>query len=81
MIYIRIEMWPGGDQKRSRLLAEGTIANTGTGTEEIGVYKYDLSRVVQDGTESRLRWKRGVVSGFPRLRQNVWQLLQRCLKR
>jgi hypothetical protein len=38
MIVVRVEIWPGGDSAQAEEVARLTIANDGTGTEEIGHY-------------------------------------------
>ena len=39
MVYVRIELWPGGDRTQARLLQEATIINDGTGTADEGNYQ------------------------------------------
>ena len=42
MVYCRIELWPGGDRTKARLLQEATIANVG-GDRERGDYAVGVS--------------------------------------
>lgn len=42
MVYVRIELWPGGDPSQRQLLQELVIANSG-GTERVGQYRAALS--------------------------------------
>jgi hypothetical protein len=42
MVYVRIELWPGGDRTKARLLQEATIANVG-GDAERGDYAVGVS--------------------------------------
>ncbi len=73
---IRIEIWMvpfGVEEKKYRLGAMG-IANDATGTETVG--NYDFARIGKNGQ----KLKGGHVEQFPRLRLNVWNLIQRCLK-
>ena len=74
MVRITIELLPLGNEKYKEVLAVGTIANDLTGTRTNENYKYTLSR--QRGTRP---FRKGTVSGFPRLRKNVWYLLKKVL--
>lgn len=78
MIYIRIELWPLGDQSRKKLLAEGKIVNV-DGSNEIADYEYHLDQVLH-GTEIMRKFKSGKIVGFQRLRYGVWNLLARALR-
>ena len=42
MVYVRVELWPGGDRTKARLLQEATIANVG-GDAERGDYAVGVS--------------------------------------
>ena len=80
MIHITIEMWPGGDKTKSKLLGEGYITNQG-GTREVASYYVQLLKspeYAKPGNEGQL-WKDGNVSGFPRQRLGPWDLLLRSL--
>ena len=75
MIYVKIEIWPGGNWQRPRTLQECIIWNKG-GTRSIGDYGYAFSKVggfktafqeLCRGTfKNALRT--GEIKGFPRLR-------------
>ncbi len=86
MIYVRIELWPGGSKERARCLQEGIIHNTG-GDVSTGEYEYLLSKVGGfKATDQQLRTaqvkhvlRRGEIKGFPRLRLYAHDLLLRCL--
>ncbi len=86
MIYIKIAMWPGGDQTRERLLGEGTIANVG-GDASFGDYQCLLFKSPEyskhPGDPARPKvsaiWKKGYTKRFPRSRLGPWDLLFRCL--
>lgn len=59
MVYVRIELWPGGDRTKARLLQEVEIANVG-GNPEIGEYGARLSHSSTfrgDGTIGAGVWK------------------------
>lgn len=88
MIYIRIELWPGGDRKRAKLLHEGVVWNRG-GTAARGEYGYKLSvtggfeaseDVMRTCTMGRRVLRAGDVRDFPRKRLSAWDLLLRALK-
>jgi hypothetical protein len=74
MLVVRIELWPHGDESRRKIIASGTIANTGTGTTTRGNYQVTLF----DGNSRR--WKSGTVENFPRKRLLGWDLLFRALQ-
>lgn len=86
MIYIRIELWPGGSKERARCLQEGIIHNTG-GDHRTGEYNYLLSKVGGfKASDAELRTaqvknvlRRGEIKGFPRLRLYAHDLLLRAL--
>lgn len=74
MIYVRIEMWPGGDRSRARLLGDAVIANvTGVGRTAVADYRYELRGKGQTVMNT------GGVREFPRLRFHAWDLLYRVL--
>ena len=86
MIYVRIELRPGGNKARARILQEGIIHNTG-GDHTTGEYEYLLSKVggfhATDQELARAQVKhvlrRGEIKGFPRLRLYAHDLLLRAL--
>lgn len=69
MIYVRIELWPGGDEKRKSLLGEARIANRSGGGPR-GTYLYELR-----GKAGHLI-KVGTFGNFPRKRLLGWDLLR-----
>lgn len=76
MVVVRVELWPGGDRSKARLLGEARIANDGgQRTDSRGDYTVELSKFNGTGV-----WKRGRVTGFPRLRLGGWDLLFRALR-
>ena len=87
MIYIKMELWPGGCRERARVLQESIIHNTG-GDESTGEYEYLFSKVGGfKADDAQLRradvknvLRRGHVTGFPRLRLYGHDLLLRALK-
>lgn len=80
MIYVRVEMWPGGDKGKARLLGEATIANVG-GSEAVGDYRVELMKSPEYARTPGV-WSRGRVEGFPRKSKQLgpWDLLYRALR-
>jgi len=86
MIYVKIELWPGGCRERARCLQEAIIHNTG-GDRSTGEYEFLFSKVGGfKATDTELRTakvknvlRRGAVVGFPRLRLYAHDLLFRAL--
>lgn len=77
MVYVRIELWPGGFRRQARLLGEATIQNLGTGTSGSGEYGYRVWG--KGGMDRGPEIRRGVIFGFPRTRLLAWDLLTRAL--
>lgn len=75
MLRITIELVPWGIEARAKVIATGTIANTGTGTSTNGDYRIELRDA------AGRRWKTGHIKGFPRKRLLPWDLLYRALKK
>lgn len=71
MIYIRIELWPGGrrSHERARVLCEAEICNIG-GTRTRGDYSYRLF-----GAKRRLM-REGTVTGYRRVADHAWVLIR-----
>lgn len=81
MIVVNVELWPGGDASRKRLLSRAVIGNDGTGSVGTGNYNVWLGRVgVMELPHRRKPWKQGRVEGFPRARLNSWHLIYRALR-
>ncbi len=87
MIYIKIELWPGGNKAADRTLQEAIIYNTG-GDQSIGEYAYKFSKVggfksddnmVRTGRVKNVL-RAGEIKGFPRLRLYAHDLLYRALR-
>ena len=71
MVVVKIELWPGGDEKKAQLLQSMTITNDGTGDRSHGNYDVALShagaylaKALKDGTDPV--WKRGRVESWSR---------------
>lgn len=78
MIRITVELVPHGIEERARVLARANIVNAGDHPEhpKRGNYRYWFSQAGRPSTTGRL----GPLNDFPRQRENVWRLLQRCLE-
>ncbi len=72
MIRITCELWPGGDERRKRLLGVMSITNDDSGTRERGSYRIALRRGA-----GKLRCTE--VRNFPRKTSSVFQLLRWAL--
>ena len=75
MLRITIELLPGGNENRKKIIATGTITNLGTGNLSHGNYFVDLR------DKAGRPWKHGTIFGFPRRRLLAWDLLCRSLSR
>ena len=84
MIYIRVELWPFGDERRRKVIGEMAIYNDGTGTPERGNYKAWWGGR-KDNTKQINEFRLGdvpaksEVNDYPRKSYNVFELLRRCL--
>ena len=74
MLRVTIELVPWGIESRAKVIATGTIANTGTGTPTSGDYRIELRDA------AGRKWKSGSITGFPRKRLLAWHLLYRAWK-
>ena len=74
MLRITIELVPLGMESRAKVIATGTIANTGTGTPTCGDYRIELRDA------AGRKWICGHIEGFPRTRLLAWDLLYRALR-
>lgn len=86
MVYIKVEMWPGGNQKEARTLGEALITNVG-GTDTYGDYTYTLSKFggFETGLMSKVAsvkttWKKGKIFQFRRKTRGPWDLILTVLK-
>jgi hypothetical protein len=87
MIYVKIEIWPMGDNTRARCLQEALIYNTG-GDRSTGEYAFKFSKVGGfRAPVERLRradvkhvLRSGEIKDFPRLRLYAHDLLFRALR-
>lgn len=79
MLVIKIELWPHGQEDQAQTLGLARIFNDGTGTRTIGNYVFEMFRrnakFPTGDSRPQTVLKRGVVRGFPRLRESCWKLL------
>jgi hypothetical protein len=84
MIIVRVELWPGGDANRARLLGLGKIENVGNGSDARGNYAAALvgatSAGVTPAVAARPPFRSVRVEGFPRQQLCAWDLLFRVLR-
>ena len=80
MLVVRVELWPGGDDRKRREIALMTITNDGTGDIKTGNYVGSVFRkgcLAEDRTKRPLR--SAEVKGYKRLNLHVWSLVGRML--
>jgi hypothetical protein len=85
VIVVKVELWPGGDEGRKRSLGEARISNDATEslTTELRGGSYDVVLLTGDPPLSKKagkEWRRGRVTGFPRIKLGPWDLLYRALR-
>ena len=73
MIYVRVELWPHGDESRKEVLGESYIYNDGTGDTDFGNYQYQL------WGKKRRPMHKGEIVGFRRRKKHVWDLIRDVL--
>lgn len=73
-------MVPKGDEARAFTLAQGVIANDGTGTLDTGNYIYGFSGQASDKNPEPDITRSGRLEGFSRLREDAWELLRKCVE-
>ena len=82
MIRVTVELCPGGDESKARVLGVGRIANdlwdsvVTNGAQ--GSYIATFSKWAPKQGET---WKRAQVSGFDRIKRGPWDLLYLALRR
>lgn len=94
MLRCTIELLPGGDASRARVIGLVEIANDGKGTLDIGHYNVVLKKTPPFRGALEHAWKKGIyaataededvisgrVEGFHRQRRGSYDLLFRALK-
>lgn len=77
MIVVKIELWPGGNEKRCREIGRMHVTNRGTSnTPTRGNYVIHLMRKGSKTFVQRI----GDVQDYPRLAYPVWKLIRRALE-
>lgn len=71
MIRVTIELLPGGDERKAKVLGTGFIANDGTGTEKRGNYRASFLR--------QRAHQISTVKNFARKSRTAWDLLMEAL--
>ena len=74
MVRVTIELVPFGIESRKRVMGIAEIGNDATGDRETGNYTFTLSKFDGKGI-----WKKGAVTGFPRIKLGPYDLLYRVL--
>lgn len=65
-VVVKIELWPGGDERKARPLGCLTIVNDGTGTGKVGHYDVEASHAGVYLGKRKEPYKTARVSGFAR---------------
>lgn len=79
MLMIKIELHPGGDESKARLIGMIAIANDGTGDEQTGSYNVVASHAGKYLGKRPEPYKTGKVQSFAR-GLSPYRLLARALK-
>lgn len=80
MLYLRLEIWPGGDKSKARLISEATITNiTAKAVPDPPDYSVEVSG--EGGFDTGGSFARGLLFHFPYEKsiQNVWNLVSTAL--
>jgi len=80
VIVVRIELWPGGSERRKREIGRMTLANQGFGVHPDHPRRgnYDVS-LMRRGTTDRVQRECEVLD-YPRESYPVWELVRRALE-
>lgn len=78
MLVVKIELWPGGNPDKARLLTTARIHNDGSHEDHPRRGNY-VVRLNGQGTNRSGLWRTGRVDNFPRLSYGPWELLRRAL--
>lgn len=77
MLVVKIELWPGGDERRVKEIGRLHIINRGDSpTPRRGNYTVNLLR---RGTNRKVH-RSGEVLNYPRLSYPVWKLIRKALE-
>jgi hypothetical protein len=78
MLVVRVELWPNGRGEHRREIGRATIWNE-TQLADVSDYGYTLRENPSDVTESLVSTG-GLLTGFPRRKLGVFDLMYRILK-
>lgn len=76
MIYVRVELWRGGDPHRRVLLGEARISNV----SRLGRQATRGHYLVELTDKAGRNWRACSIKDFPRKRLLAWDLLYRALR-
>jgi len=77
MLVVKVELWPGGDERRCQELGRMTITNQG-GTASAKRGNYTI-RLMRRGTSATVQQVAEVLD-YPQLSNPVWVLVKRALE-
>jgi len=78
-LVIKIELWPGGDDRRAKEIGRMEIIRRARSLTHGGRRAdYDVA-LLRRGSITRIQ-KEGEVLGYPRLSYSVWTLVRRALE-
>jgi hypothetical protein len=78
MLVVKVELWPGGDERRAEVIGRMTISNVGTHPDHPKRGNY-VARLMRKGTERTVQ-RAAEVLDYPRLHYPVWKLVKRALE-
>jgi len=77
MLVVKIELWPGGDERRARELGRLHITNDGgSSSDRRGNY---VAHLMRRGTQKTVQ-RTAEVLDYPRLSYPVWKLVRKVLE-
>lgn len=82
MLVIKIELWPFGEEEKSKEIARAFICNDGeTSKKTRGIFgSYDAKFMQSDRYNPKKVWKKGRAENIHRTKRGVWDILYLCLK-
>lgn len=78
MLMIRVELWPHGEHQLARTLATLRIWNDGTGTADVGNYKFNCHIAPSSWGPEEMR--EGAVTKHDR-KLSVWTLIGKAIRK
>lgn len=82
MLVIKIELWPFGNEKKSKEICRAYIANDGiTSSETDGEYgSYNAQFMQSDRYDPKKIWRIGHAENIHRRKRGPWDILYLCLR-